>query len=648
MHLNILSKILFILILPIFLYSENIEKEPVKLIKSEPTEQVQNTQQITENMDLPEERAVEAVEKSPIEKQIEEQNKLLEEVIKNINSEKYLNSTIDIPAYKKEISLLTNKININKIEKNILAVKRDQLKRQYLKQEYNYEQTLKNIILAKQEYKDRKYFENLIKNSLKDLKISENIIDENTKLYEEELKNKNYISSAFTDNYIELYNQTHIQIFILEYLIDNMSSFRKTNFFIDEFNLQYLVNKIDSIYGISFISGLTSYHLKFSIGEIVVVLFIMGLLRLLNLRIISIVANLIAKFFVSSEHSDSETIRQYLRMSIDTPLKLGLYLLGIQISVFILVDDPELIDKIMPWINTTYIALLTWGLYAILNTSISIYAHNLLEKYPNVRKEMIVFILRIIKIILILLVILFLFTQLGIDIKAIAASLGVGGIAIALASKDTLANFFGSLNIMTDNSFSQGDWIKTNDVEGTVVDIRMRTTRIRTFDNAMITVPNTELANTPITNWSKRRIGRRIKMNLGITYDSKMEDIVQLKKDILNMLENHPGIASSANTKSGQTRIFEAIKQEDLIGIKKTLLVYIDAYGASSIDILIYCFSRSPNWEEWLITKEDVLIKLEALVKRNNCDFAYPTQTIVLKKEEEEIDLISEKLSSMS
>ncbi len=647
MNSKLFFKMLLLLILPIFLYSENIEKEPVKLIKVETKEQTKDLQ-IEENTNTTEVKTQEEIAKSPIEKQIEEQNKLLEDVIKNINSEKYLTSSIDIKAYKKEISLLTNKININRIEKNTLAVKRDEIKKTYLKQEYNYEQTLKNIVLAKQEYKDKKYFENLIKNNLKSLEKDQELVDKNTKLYDEESKNKNTISNAFSENYIELHNQTHIQTFVLEYLLENMSSFRKTNFFIDEFNLQYLVNKIDSIYGISFISGLTSYHLKFSIGQIVVVIFIMGILRLLNLKIISLIANLIARFFVRSKDADSESIRQYLRMSIDTPLKYSLYLLGIQISVFILVDDPILIETIMPWINTTYMALLTWGLYAILNNSINIYAHTLLEKYPNVRKEMIVFILRIIKIILILLVILFLFTQLGIDIKAIAASLGVGGIAIALASKDTLANFFSSLNIMTDNSFSQGDWIKTSNVEGTVVDIRMRTTRIRTFDNAMITVPNTQLANTPIINWSKRKIGRRIKMTLGITYDSQMKDIVQLKKDIFEMLDNHPNIASNKNIQESHSRRFEAIKKEDLQGIKRTLLVYIDAYGASSIDILIYCFSRSPDWEEWLITKEDVLVKLEALVKKNNCDFAYPTQTIMLKKEEEIIDPISEKLSSMS
>ena len=153
---------------------------------------------------------------------------------------------------------------------------------------------------------------------------------------------------------------------------------------------------------------------------------------------------------------------------------------------------------------------------------------------------------------------------------------------------------------MTDNSFSQGDWIIANDVEGTVVDIRMRTTRIRTFDNAMITVPNSELANAHIKNYSKRRIGRRIKFSLGITYESDMKDIVQLKHDIYEMLHNHPHIATEKNSALGKSKRFEAIKREDLQGVKRTLLVYIDEYGASSINILIYCFTRSPNWEEWL------------------------------------------------
>ncbi|MGA1932776.1 mechanosensitive ion channel family protein [Arcobacter sp. YIC-464] len=633
-----MKKYLLLIVLPLLLYSQTATQEPVKLIK--PQEDDKKSEIVINNNSLKaiEQQTNEEVKetkkpKSEEQKQLELQNKLLESVIENINNESYLITLNNDKEYKKELTLLSNKITINKKANNDLAVVRDGLRVMYIREKKLYEETLKNIVKGKQEFREKQYFEKLLQDSIS--KMKKNSLEQYESIYEEQKDYTNYISEELTKNYINLYNQRHTQIFVLEYLLENISKFRKTNFFIDEFNLQYFVKKIDSIQGISFISNLTSYHLKFSIGEVVVVLFIIGFFRLLNLKIISIIASFIAKIFVQRKEKDDEDadeIRAYLKESINTPLIYALYLLAIQISIYILVKDPILIEKIIPWINTLYMALLTWGLYAILNNSINYYAQNLLEKYPNVRKEMIVFILRIIKIILVLLVILFLFSQLGIDIKAIAASLGVGGIAIALASKDTLTNFFGSLSIMTDNSFSQGDWIKTGDIEGTVVDIRMRTTRIRTFDNAMITVPNSQLANTHIMNWSKRRIGRRIKMSIGITYESRMEDVIQLREDIYEMLSNHPGIATSKNAQLTSTRKFEAIKREDLQGVKRTLLVFIDEFGPSSVNILVYCFSKSPDWEEWLTVKEDVLVKISQLTKKNNCEFAYPTQALWLKK----------------
>jgi MscS family membrane protein len=633
-----LFKILFILLMPIFLLSENIVQTPVKLIKTdEPTigetnnttTQIQPTQTTVQtNNDT----------SSEIDKQIQAQNKLLEDVITNINNENYLKGTINQKEVQDEITFLNNRINANSIQNNSLAVKRDELKVAYLKEKLAYENTLKEIILAKQEFKNKKYIEELLQNNIKliqDFKLS----DYST-IYESESKNTSKVSSDFTDNYIELYNQKHTQLFILQYLYSNMQKFRASNFFIDEFNLKYMINKIDSIKGISFISSLTSYHLNFSIGEATVVFLIILFFRLINKYLISIIINFISKIFIKEEVENEESIIYYLKDAINAPLVYSLYLFSIQISIFILIRDQTIINQIMPWINTIYMALLTWAIYSTINNSITIYAQNLLEKYQNVRKEMIVFILKIIKVLLILVVILFLFTQLGIDVKAIAASLGVGGIAIALAAKDTLANFFASLNIMTDNSFSQGDWIKTADFEGTVVDIRMRTTRIRTFDNAMITVPNSQIANAHILNWSKRVIGRRIKMTIGVTYENKMDDIVNLKNDILDMLLSHPKIATNKNIDISRTKAFEAIKREDLDGIKNTLLVYIDEFGGSSINILVYCFSRSPVWEDWLDTKEDVMIEISKLVEKNNCEFAYPTQAIVLKRESK----IEEKL----
>jgi MscS family membrane protein len=627
MFQNFLLKILTILIIPIFLFSDNIPNASIKLIaKDNPT-----TSQTTEQTIL------EDSSSKSLEDQIDAQNKLLEEILSNINNEVYLSSLPEKSFYENEILFLTNRVNTNNLQNNILAAKRDELKVAFLEEKASYENTLKDIIIGKQEFKNKKYFDELLQNNIQ--KIQDFKLSDYTLLYNNELKSDNKISTEFVDNYIELYNQKHTQLFVLQYLRSNIQKFRASNFFIDEFNLKYMINKIDDINTISYISSLTSYHLNFSIGEATVVIMIIIFFRLLNRYLIALIVNFISKIFFKNDEKDEESVLYYLKDAIDSPLIYSLYLFSIQLSIFILIKDQALINQIMPWINTIYMALLTWAIYSILNNSITIYAQNLLEKYQNVRKEMIVFILKIIKVLLVLVVILFLFTQLGIDVKAIAASLGVGGIAIALAAKDTLANFFASLNIMTDNSFSQGDWIKTDDFEGTVVDIRMRTTRIRTFDNAMITVPNTQIANAHILNWSKRIIGRRIKMSIGVTYENKMSDIVCLKDDILDMLLNHPNIASNKNIDISRTKAFEAIKREDLEGIKNTLLVYIDEFGATSINILVYCFSRSPVWEDWLDTKEDVMIKIARLVEKNHCEFAYPTQVVHLKQEQKIEDL---------
>ena len=612
-----------ILFLPIFLFSQEMPTTPIKLLIKESSKPIeQPIEEITQT----------------IEEQINIQNKLIEDVIKNINNESFLTTLPEKNYYENEILFLNNRINANNLQNNSIAIKRDELRIAFLREKSFYENTLKDIILAKKEFKIKKYFEEILLNNIR--LIQDFKLDDYTLIYENELKNNsNKVSNDFIDNYIELYNQKHTQLFVLQYLYANMQKFRSSNFFIDEFNLKYMINKIDSLKGISFLSSLTSYHLNFSVGEGVVALLIILFFRLINRYVIELIANFVSKIFIKKEIQDEESLIFYLKDAINTPLIYSLYLLSIQISIFILIKDQILINNIMPWINTIYMALLTWAIYSILNNSITIYAQNLLERYQNVRKEMIVFILKIIKVILILVVILFLFTQLGIDVKAILASLGVGGIAIALAAKDTLANFFASLNIMTDNSFSQGDWIKTDDFEGTVVDIRMRTTRIRTFDNAMITVPNSQIANAHILNWSKRIIGRRIKMTVGITYESKMENIVNLKNDIFNMLITHPKIATNNNINISKTKAFEAIKQEDLYGVKNTILVFIDEFGTSSINILVYCFSKSPMWEDWLDTKEEVMIEISKLVEKNSCEFAYPTQAILIKKDEKIEDL---------
>ncbi|AXH11166.1 mechanosensitive ion channel family protein [Halarcobacter bivalviorum] len=569
--------------------------------------------------------------KKSVEEHLDEQMVVALKVVENINKEKYLKQTINEREYDKQVNYLLNKIAINQREGNFVAVKRDEINLQILQEKREYEKTLKEIIQAKNSYKDKEYFRKIIKENI-DL-IKKNSLVKYKEIYQKAKKDtENIVSQELLDSYNTLKEQKNKQHFILKYLYDNMDQYRQSYFFIDNFNIEYIISLIDSQPMVSTISQFTSYYFKFSIGEILFVIIVMVFFRIINTKLIFLFTTFINKIFMKKSDKEEDEMELFIKDSIEKPLIFALYTLSIHISIYALIKDVDAISIIIPWINTIYIGILTWASYSLLNNWISNYAENLVERYPNVRREMIAFILRITKVVLILLVILFLFTQLGIDIKAIAASLGVGGIAIALASKDTLANFFGSLNIMTDNSFSQGDWIVANNVEGTVVDIRMRTTRVRTFDNAMITIPNSELATTHIKNYSKRRIGRRIKMKIGVTYESSMQDVKNLKEDIKQMLLNHPDIATENNSVLGRTRRFEAAKREDLQGVKRTLLVYIDEFDNSSVNILVYCFSRSPDWEEWLRVKEDVIMKISDLVDKNNCEFAYPTQTLYVKK----------------
>ena len=229
----------------------------------------------------------------------------------------------------------------------------------------------------------------------------------------------------------------------------------------------------------------------------------------------------------------------------------------------------------------------------------------------------------------------------NINISGVIASLGIGGLAVALAAKDTLSNFFGLIKIIFDESFSQGDWIKTSDVEGTVVEIGFISTKIRTFDNAMITVPNEKLANTALKNWSRRTVGRRIKLYVGVTYNSNQQDIQNAINEITTMLIEHKDISTPEKIdkklfKRHYQKSNKFVSLDNKLGIKSTLLVYLDRFSDSSIDILIYCFSKTTNWQEWLEVKQDVLYKIWTILEANNLEFAFPSQSIYIEKVEED------------
>lgn len=602
------------------------KEQPKTLFKKSST--LQDISSDPYSLDLIKELISQKAHEDDIDIIIQQEKKEIEKIIKNINDEQP--AVFDIEKFDKQIEYLSNKININSRYGNTLAIQRDSVKISILENKLHYFKTINNIIRGKNSFKDKRYFESLLGGQIKRLKDYD--LKEYKGAYDLAKNEKDKVSLEFAKQYANLDIQIKAQQFVLGSLRKNIDLYRKSYLLFDELSLGYVIGKIDSLPIVSNVSEFMNYYLFITLGEISTVVFIMALFVLFKTKVLSILISFARSFLIKKSGQDWNIFNNYVRKSMETPFFYMLYLLAAEISLYILVKNNNILNIIDPWINTAYMALFIWMLYMLLSNWIDFFADDLFEKYPNVRKEMVDFVLRISKIIFFFFVLLFLLIELGFDVKAILASLGIGGIAIALAAKDTLSNFFGSINIIADNAFSQGDWIQAGDIEGTVVDIRMRTTRIRTFSNALITVPNAELANMSIMNWSKRRLGRRIKMHLGITYDSGMENIKNLVEDLRQMLSEYHGIASDKTQVEDKLKSPKLLIKEDLLGVKRKLMVYIDRYSDSSVDILIYCFSRSPKWEDWLQIKEDIIIKIDELVHENGCEFAFPTQTVHLAK----------------
>jgi MscS family membrane protein len=201
--------------------------------------------------------------------------------------------------------------------------------------------------------------------------------------------------------------------------------------------------------------------------------------------------------------------------------------------------------------------------------------------------------------------ILVLLPTLGIQITALLAFGGVGGIAVGFAAQDLLANFFGGLMIYLDRPFAIGDWIRSPDreIEGTVETIGWRLTVVRTFDKRPLYIPNSVFNKLALENPS-RMTNRRIKETIGIRYSdaAKMGVIVE---EVKAMLHSHEAIDTS-----------------------QTLIVNFVSYSSSSLDFFIYTFTKTTNWIEFHEIKQDVMLKIIDIVHKHGADFAFPTRTL--------------------
>ncbi|MDU4961836.1 MAG: mechanosensitive ion channel [Sporomusaceae bacterium] len=195
----------------------------------------------------------------------------------------------------------------------------------------------------------------------------------------------------------------------------------------------------------------------------------------------------------------------------------------------------------------------------------------------------------------------------GYDVNGFIAGLGLGGLAFALAAKDLLANIFSGIVIITDKTFSIGDWIKTDSVEGMIENISFRSTRIRAFDQSVITVPNSSLVNAPIINFTKRSL-RRVTFQLRVVYDTPAYSLNACANDIERLLRTHPDV--------DQNMIF----------------VKFDGFGETALELFIYYFTKTIVWGDYLTIKQDINFKIMQIMEKHGVQFALPSSTVYLER----------------
>ncbi len=198
---------------------------------------------------------------------------------------------------------------------------------------------------------------------------------------------------------------------------------------------------------------------------------------------------------------------------------------------------------------------------------------------------------------------LFILQNLDVNISALIAGLGLGGLAIALAAQDSVRNLLGGVTIFADKPFEVGDWVIVDGIEGTVESVGFRSTRVRTFYNSLVTVPNGRLVDTGIDNMGKRR-WRRYKTTLGVGYHTTPDQMQAFVEGIRAIIQANPGM-----------------RQDYFI-------VEFHGFCATSLDVLVYCFMDAADWTEELRTRHIINLDIMRLAARLQVDFAFPTQTL--------------------
>lgn len=198
----------------------------------------------------------------------------------------------------------------------------------------------------------------------------------------------------------------------------------------------------------------------------------------------------------------------------------------------------------------------------------------------------------------------------GFNVVALLGSLGILGAAIALGAKELFSDLLSGVVLLTERIAERGEWVQTSEIDGTVERIGLRSSRVRRFDKTLTSVPNRFLADRPLINFS-RMTQRRIYWTIGVEYRSDASQIQAIVRDVSEFLQQHEGFETDP--------------------AKVSTFVFLDSFGDSSVNIMVYCFTKTTVWGEWLALKEELAYAIKRIVEGHGAGFAFPSTSVYVE-----------------
>ncbi len=297
-------------------------------------------------------------------------------------------------------------------------------------------------------------------------------------------------------------------------------------------------------------------------------------------------------------------------LAFEKPIRWGFLFIGLYFSAKYFPYFNEKSDFFRKIMSSSVIIFIGWGLYNLAASSSAIFTRMKGRYMLDADDVLVPFFSKALRFIIFAIGFSMIASEFGYNIGTFVAGLGLGGVAIAFAAKDALSHLLGGFVIITEKPFKIGDWVMTPDVEGTIEDISFRSTKIRTFAQAVVTMPNATLANGPITNWSQ--MGKRqISYHFTLAPDTSKDQLQRIVSEIEMYLKNNDEVHP------------------------ETILVKFDHFNEMGFSIMVYLFTKTTVWSDYLQVKEELNLKIVELLEKEGAAIALPSRRVYVDQDSE-------------